>query len=573
MGIRSLLLVLLLATVVASVAVPSPASGAPTDSTVPSAWARPVPGAVKRPFVAPRAIYGPGHRGVDFIAPPGTAVVAGYAGVVSFAGMVAGSLHVVIDHGDGLRTSSSFLARIDVHRGDRVVRGQVIGVAGGIGPEHAAGVFHFGLRVGETYVDPMKLFAPVDLAAVIRLVPAHAPDQTGLAPPASETRSLSQALHLPRGIPGLEPPAEPDFWDQALTAGGDLLGGIVAVGGVLTWPGRTITAYVVDHTPLGAELADLRAIGARFMTYLHNEERCNSDTAARPGGGGSGHLLMAVGGINSHTDPKTGRTFGLDTKALGYRADELSWFSYSADGRVYRSSDTWGDLVVQAYLLRNQLRALQVSHPGREVDLIAHSQGGVVVDAFMQLVYDPTDSTLPPIGNYISLSSPHRGAPAASVAKEIRTARDGRRLLDAAESVAGGTIPPSGGRSTRQLAEDSSFMKKLWDRPLPDQVDMTSIAGDDDFVVPGSVTDAPGARQVTVDPGGIGDHSAIVTDSDAMREVRLALEQRPPACVGLLQGVRGAVEPVLIRRVELGLGYAVSKIARGRIPTPGSPLG
>ena len=573
MGIRSLLLVLLLATVVASVAVPSPASGAPTDSTVPSAWARPVPGAVKRPFVAPRAIYGPGHRGVDFIAPPGTAVVAGYAGVVSFAGMVAGSLHVVIDHGDGLRTSSSFLARIDVHRGDRVVRGQVIGVAGGIGPEHAAGVFHFGLRVGETYVDPMKLFAPVDLAAVIRLVPAHAPDQTGLATPASETRSLSQALHIPRGIPGLEPPAEPDFWDQALTAGGDLLGGIVAVGGVLTWPGRTITAYVVDHTPLGAELSDLRAIGARFMTYLHNEERCNSDTAARPGGGGSGHLLMAVGGINSHTDPKTGRTFGLDTKALGYRADELSWFSYSADGRVYRSSDTWGDLVVQAYLLRNQLRALQVSHPGREVDLIAHSQGGVVVDAFMQLVYDPADSTLPPIGNYISLSSPHRGAPAASIAKEVRTARDGRRLLDAAESVAGGTIPPSGGRSTRQLAEDSSFMKKLWDRPLPDQVDMTSIAGDDDFVVPGSVTDAPGARQVTVDPGGIGDHSAIVTDSDAMREVRLALEQRPPACVGLLQGVRGAVEPVLIRRVELGLGYAVSKIARGRIPTPGSPLG
>ena len=116
-------------------------------------------------------------------------------------------------------------------------------------------------------------------------------------------------------------------------------------------------------------------------------------------------------------------------------------------------------------------------------------------------------------------------------------------------------------------------MKKLWDRPLPDQVDMTSIAGDDDFVVPGSVTDAPGARQVTVDPGGIGDHSAIVTDADAMREVRLALEQRPPSCVGLLQGVRGAVEPVLIRRLELSLGHAVSKLARGRIPTPGSPLG
>lgn len=572
MGIRSLL-VGFLACAVAAGAMPSPASGAPADSTVPSAWMRPVPGAVARPFVAPRAIYGPGHRGVDFTAPPGTPVVASYAGVVSFAGLVAGSLHVVVDHGDGLRTSSSFLARSDVARGQRVVRGQVIGLAGGVGPEHAAGVFHFGLRVGETYVDPMKLFAPVDLAAVVRLVPAHAPTQTGLATQANESRSLSQALHLPRGIPGLEPPPEPDLWDQALAAGGDFFGGVVAVGAVLTWPGRTISAYVIDHTPLGAGLSDVRAVGARFMTYLHNQEDCSPDTAAGPGGGGSGHLLMAVGGINSETDSKTGRSFGLDTKALGYHADEVTWFSYAADGRAYRSSDTWGDLLVKAYLLRNQLRALQVRQPGQEVDLIAHSQGGVVVDAFMQLVYDPADPTLPPLGNFVSLSSPHRGAPAASIAKEIRTAKDGRRLLDWAESAAGGAMPPSAGRSTRQLAEDSSFINNLWDEPLPDHVDMTSIAGDDDFVVPGSATEAPGARHVTVDPGGIGDHSAIVTDADAMREVRLALEQRPPSCVGLLQGIRGAVEPVLIRRVELNLGHAVSNIAHGRIPMPGAPLG
>ena len=572
MGIRSLLVVLL-ACAIAAAPMPNPASGAPTDSAVPSAWTRPVPGAVARPFVAPRAIYGPGHRGVDFTAPPGTAVVASHAGVVTFAGDVAGSLHVVIDHGDGLRTSSSFLARVDVHRGGRVVRGQVIGVAGGVGPEHAAGVFHFGVRVGEIYVDPMKLFAPVDLAAAVRLVPTHAPAQTGLAPAAVEGRSLSQALHLSSGIPGLEPPPAPDLWNQVLAVGGDLFSGLIAVGAVLTLPARAVSAYVLDHTPLGTGLSDLRAVGSRFMTYLHNQEHCSSDTAARPGGGGSGHLLMAVGGINSETDAKTGQTFGLDTRALGYRTDEVSWFSYAANGRAYRPSDTWGDLLVKAYGLRNQLRALQVSHPGREVDLIAHSQGGVVVDAFMQLVYDPTDPTLPPIGNFVSLSSPHRGAPAASIAKEVRTAEDGRRLLAWAESVAGGAIPPSGGRSTRQLAEDSPFMKRLWDRSLPDQVDMTSVAGDDDFVVPGSTTEAPGAQHVTVDPRGLGDHSAIVTDADAMREVRLALERRPPGCVGLLQGVRGAIEPVLIRRVELNLGHALSNIAHHRIPTAVSPLG
>jgi Membrane proteins related to metalloendopeptidases len=501
-------------------------------------------------------------------------VVATHEGVVTFAGAVAGSLHVVIDHGGGLRTSSSFLARVDVRRGQQVVRGQVIGAAGGSGPEHEIGVFHFGLRVGEDYVDPMRLFSPVDLAAVVRLVPVHAPEQAGLATPALEARSLAEALRLPRALPGLALAAEPSRWDQALDAGGDLVGGLIEVGTALTWPARTVGRFVIDHTPLHATITDLRSMASRFATYLRSRADCTTDATAGPGGGGSGHLLMAVGGINSHTDLETGHTFGLDTQALGYHRNEVNWFSYARGGSSYQASDTWGDLLIKAYALRNQLREVEAQHPGREVDLIAHSQGGVVVDVFMQSVYDPGDPTLPPLGDVVTLSSPHLGAPAASIAQEIRTAPDGRRLLDWAESLAGGAIPPSAGRSTRQLAEDSSLMRHLWRRPLPDQMDMTSIAAPDDAVVPADRTEAPGARRVTVDPSGVGDHSAIVDDPTAMREVRLALEHRAPGCVGLLQGVRGAIEPVLIRRVELNLGHLISGIAHHRLPPPfGLPIG
>ena len=35
-------------------------------------WARPVDGAVLRPFEEPTSVYGPGHRGVDLAAAPGT---------------------------------------------------------------------------------------------------------------------------------------------------------------------------------------------------------------------------------------------------------------------------------------------------------------------------------------------------------------------------------------------------------------------------------------------------------------------------------------------------------------------
>ena len=87
------------------------------DGPAPGAWVRPVAGAVAQPFVQPRSHYGAGHRGVDFVAAPGTPVRAANAGVVAFAGNVAGTLHVVVSHAGGLRTSSSFLATITVRRG------------------------------------------------------------------------------------------------------------------------------------------------------------------------------------------------------------------------------------------------------------------------------------------------------------------------------------------------------------------------------------------------------------------------------------------------------------------------
>ena len=59
-----------------------------------------------------------GHRGVDFAAPAGAAVRAANDGVVTFAGRVAGALHVVVAHDGGIRTSYSFLASVDVRVGE-----------------------------------------------------------------------------------------------------------------------------------------------------------------------------------------------------------------------------------------------------------------------------------------------------------------------------------------------------------------------------------------------------------------------------------------------------------------------
>jgi murein DD-endopeptidase MepM/ murein hydrolase activator NlpD len=69
---------------------------------------------------------------------------------VSFAGAVAGSLHVTIAHPDGIRTSYSYLATIAVSAGAEVARGQVVGTSGAR--------LHVGARRGDVYIDPASLW-------------------------------------------------------------------------------------------------------------------------------------------------------------------------------------------------------------------------------------------------------------------------------------------------------------------------------------------------------------------------------------------------------------------------------
>jgi hypothetical protein len=532
----------------------APRAAADTSGGV---WVRPVDGAVARPFAAPLTSYGAGHRGVDLVAAPGTPVRAASDGVVVFAGSVAGSLHVVIRHSTDVRTGYSFLRSIAVRTGEGVRRGAVVGAAGGSGPDHEPGVLHFGLRIKGRYVDPMVLFAPVDLSAAIHLTTVEQPRQVGFDTPALESRSLADALHL--GSRDASFAEEPDHGNAIVSSIAGAVDGALGVAGSLLEPVGGFERTIYERTPLAAELHDLHLAGSRLLAWASSRLDCTSDTSAPASGGGSGHLLMAVGGIDSATTAD-GSSFALDTSALGYRTGEVRYFSYAAGAGPYGAPDTWQDLVLDAMSLRDQLRAMQRASPGREVDLIAHSQGGVVVDVFLQILYDPSDPTLPPLGTVVTLSSPHLGAPLATVASWLRGTRSGRAALDALDAVSSGRLPPSAARATSQLAESSDLVDRIWSHPIADQIDVTSVSSDDDVVVPADRTTAPGSHDITVDPAGVTDHSSIVDDPKAMAAARLALEQRALPCTSWRDGVRGAIEPVMISRAEHTLG-AVGKRA------------
>ena len=112
-------------------------------------YSEPVAAPVIDPFRPPSARWGPGNRGITYRTAPGTAVVAAAPGIVTFAGAVAHQRYVSMVHPDGLRTTYSYLATVDVWIGELVAVHQRVGTSGS--------VFQFGVRSGTTYLDPLSI--------------------------------------------------------------------------------------------------------------------------------------------------------------------------------------------------------------------------------------------------------------------------------------------------------------------------------------------------------------------------------------------------------------------------------
>jgi murein DD-endopeptidase MepM/ murein hydrolase activator NlpD len=179
------LILLLVVTVTALLAPPPPlfaAGAAPPvpDATVPTvgrAWPVGLRPRVLRGWEPPASAYGPGHRGVDLAAAPGTPVRAVAAGRVAFAGRVAGKGVVSVDltgTGDPLLRTTYEPVTASVEEGQKVEPGEVIGRVDARGSHCTTPCVHWGLRRDETYLNPLSLLPPwLRLRGPSRLLPVH----------------------------------------------------------------------------------------------------------------------------------------------------------------------------------------------------------------------------------------------------------------------------------------------------------------------------------------------------------------------------------------------------------------
>jgi hypothetical protein len=187
-------------------------AAAATVSPPEHAWRWPLSGhpTVVRRFQPPPSPYAAGHRGVDLAAAQGTAVLAAGAGVVHYAGLVAGRGVVTVLHQSGLTTEYEPV-RASVRAGQRVTAGAVLGAVSGRHLGCVSSCLHWGARRGATYIDPLSLLfvGPVRLLPLDRAVrpPGHGPvlSSVGNTPP---LRALEPSSRTVSGL--LSSAAAPD---------------------------------------------------------------------------------------------------------------------------------------------------------------------------------------------------------------------------------------------------------------------------------------------------------------------------------------------------------------------------
>jgi murein DD-endopeptidase MepM/ murein hydrolase activator NlpD len=145
---------------------PIPLDQTATDTSVPPlgrTWPVGTHPPILRGWEPPATPYGRGHRGIDLAAAPGTPVRAIATGRVSFAGRVAGKGVVAVElpgTGDPPLRTTYEPVRATVAKGEEVAAGEVVGTVEPTGSHCTRTCVHWGLRRGDTYLDPLSLLPP-----------------------------------------------------------------------------------------------------------------------------------------------------------------------------------------------------------------------------------------------------------------------------------------------------------------------------------------------------------------------------------------------------------------------------
>lgn len=165
--------------------------------------------------------------------------------------------------------------------------------------------------------------------------------------------------------------------------------------------------------------------------------------------------LMLVAGLASSSSVEI-----LDPEHLGIGSASVTRVSYVGPDVEYGIEDTWRGVADAARALEAQLRSQARSQPGRAVDLVGHSLGGVVIAYYLLHLHDPWDVGLPPIGHVVTIASPLEGSDLARAGVALVDSPFVGDLSRGAWYLAG-SLPGIAGATARSLEPDAPVLRDI----------------------------------------------------------------------------------------------------------------
>jgi hypothetical protein len=224
------------------------------------------------------------------------------------------------------------------------------------------------------------------------------------------------------------------------------------------------------------------------------------------------------------------------------------------------------------------LAGIAIRHPGRSVDLIAHSQGGIVARTYLTKAASSFDRAQPRVEHLVTFSSPHTGAPLAAVPSELATTTlTGRWVnrLAGRWSRSGGPVPDPSARSLAQLAPGSRLMRELAQEDVLFGTRVLTLGAFNDAIVPADRAHIPGEIGRVVGPNGVNGHDAIVRSPEAVGMAHAWLRDAEPPCPGAWDAI-GRANGRLLSAVESRLPWLYAQVedkAGGRLWRVGGRIG
>jgi hypothetical protein len=299
------------------------------------------------------------------------------------------------------------------------------------------------------------------------------------------------------------------------------------------------------------------------------------------------HVVIAVAGIRTQSksiDEMSALYQDSWWKDLGYNESDVYFFSYKGRPKnnakspragsfefhePYSRQDTYQPIEESALKLSQQIQAIQKAHPGRKIDIVAHSQGGAVSQYYLANLYRPdraplrSQKTSPHVANFVSISSPHLGTPGATGYATLTDSWHGRETyLGIEKTVERLGLPKGSADSSIQLNPDSDFIKDAVRDWNAKKVNATTITTPLDVAVIPKYTRLEGAQHYTVwidpfDAKPLGHHGTVVGMPETKAIVYNALRGTPSRCTGFMNAISDEITGEAIGHTESGLLKAI----------------